>query len=127
MNQKLSGSAMRTVLFIARKWELDDRELRAMLGGATPRTLDGWREAALGRKPLRLPAEIMPRIAVIVQLHIKMGDDREWLDRRHPELGKHTPMAHILAHPDGLGRVRAVFVGDAMPDPMRRVRLAVPQ
>ncbi len=53
---------MRAVLRISRLWGLTDRELRAMLGGATPRTLCAWREAALGRKPLRLPDEIMPML-----------------------------------------------------------------
>jgi hypothetical protein len=83
----LSPTALRGFFNIARKWRLDDNQMRGLLGGITRSTLHAWKRSPDKRV---LGQDTITRISLVVgiyrALHIYFGDPGDyWIT--HPNDG----------------------------------------
>ncbi len=78
--ERLSGSALRAFLKIARKWGLAEPQVRGLLGGIASSTFHAWKSAPNKQK---LTQDVLLRISLVIgiykALHIYFGE--EWADR----------------------------------------------
>ncbi len=103
---RVSGPGLRTLLNVARVWELDVSEIRVLLGLPTAADFQVWSDAARADQPLILEADVLLRISAVLgiyrSLRLLEGTDDEglkWLrsvNREIPFSGK-APLELMLA------------------------------
>ena len=75
----LSPTALRGFFNVAREWSLDDNQMRGLLGGIAPSTLNEWRRSPDKRV---LSHDTITRISLLVgiykALHTYLGDSGEY-------------------------------------------------
>jgi uncharacterized protein (DUF2384 family) len=110
-------AALRIVWQAARHWELDDAQVRRLLGDPGEAAFQGWfRDEAP-----KVPPETRRRIGLIVALHRLLRQryawpDRgfDWMTRPHPQLGNRSPLARMLDGAlDDLLAVHAALTSEA--------------
>jgi Protein of unknown function (DUF2384) len=101
--QRLSASAMKAFLKIARRWALSEAQARGLLGGIASSTFHSWKVGRFGRS---LDQDTLMRISLIIgifkALNIYFG--KPWADRwvvlanRGPMFAGQTPIDYMLRH-----------------------------
>lgn len=103
---RVSGPGLRTLLNVARAWELDVAEIRMLLGLPSAAEFQVWSDAACASQPLILETDVLLRISAVLgiykSLRLLEGTDDEgfkWLrsvNREIPFSGK-APMELMLS------------------------------
>jgi len=98
---RLSPSAIKAFLNIAKKWELSEAQARGLLGGIASSTFHTWKTEPRGR---RLDQDTLTRISLVIgiykALHIYFG--KPWADRwvalanRGPMFVGQAPIDYML-------------------------------
>lgn len=98
---RLSPSAIKAFLNIAKKWELSEVQARGLLGGIASSTFHAWKTEPRGRK---LDQDTLTRISLAIgiykALHIYFG--KPWADRwvalanRGPMFAGQAPIDYML-------------------------------
>ena len=98
---RLSPSAIKAFLNIAKKWELSEAQARGLLGGIASSTFHAWKTEPRGR---RLDQDTLTRISLVIgiykALHIYFG--KPWADRwvalanRGPMFAGQAPIDYML-------------------------------
>jgi hypothetical protein len=113
--RKLSESAIKVFVNIARKWELNEAQARAMLGGVASSTFHSWKTRPKGKQ---LDQDTLTRISLVIgiykALHIYFG--KPWADRwitlknRGPLFAGHAPIDYMIRHGQpGMAEVRRML------------------
>lgn len=66
---RVSGPGLRTLLNVARVWELDVSEIRVLLGLPTAAEFLVWSDAARTDQPLILEADVLLRISAVLGIY----------------------------------------------------------
>ncbi|WP_167767261.1 antitoxin Xre/MbcA/ParS toxin-binding domain-containing protein [Jannaschia formosa] len=103
---RLSGPVLRTFHAIADAWEMDARELLALLGRPDRSTHEEWARAARAQAPLSLPLDTLTRISAVIAIEQALAnlfEDRAqamtWMRGAHdaPAFAGASPMETILS------------------------------
>lgn len=114
----MSGPALRAFIAISRDWCLTEPEQRALVGGATPRTLAEWLRAARMREKVRVPDAVLIRMQLLLQIRCGLKrpmpdpiDQTTWLRGRNRDLDHRRPIEEMCESSHGLARVRDLVEG----------------
>jgi hypothetical protein len=117
VRRKLSGPALRTFFNIARAWELDVNEQRALLGWPPSSTFHKYKSGDGGVLSFDALSRLSLVLGIYKALHI-LYPERAFADRwmrmpnSNPMFGGRTPMALVAdAGLDGLFRIRRLLDG----------------
>ncbi len=113
--RRLSESAIRVFVNIARKWELNEAQARGLLGGVASSTFHAWKTRPKGKT---LDQDTLTRISLAIgiykALHIYFG--QQWADRwvtlanRGPLFAGQAPIDYMLRHGQpGMAEVRRML------------------
>ncbi len=114
----MSGPCLRAFAAISRDWCLTEPEQRALVGGATPRTLADWLRAARMRERVRVPDAVLIRMQLLLQIRCGLkrpmpdpADQTAWLRCRNRDLDHRRPLEVMCESSHGLALVRDVVDG----------------
>jgi hypothetical protein len=101
--KKLSESAIRVFVNIARKWELNEVQARGLLGGVASSTFHAWKTNPKGRQ---LDQDTLTRISLVIGIYkaLNIYFGKPWADRwitlknRGPLFAGQEPIHYILHH-----------------------------
>jgi hypothetical protein len=117
VRRKLSGPALRTFFSIARAWELDVNEQRALLGWPPSSTFHKYKSGDGGVLSFDALSRLSLVLGIYKALHV-LYPERAFADRwmrmpnSNPVFGGRTPMALVAdAGLDGLFRIRRLLDG----------------
>lgn len=101
--KRLSESAIRVFVNIARKWELNESQARGLLGGVASSTFHAWKTRPKGKQ---LDQDTLTRISLVIGIYkaLNIYFGRPWADRwvtlanRGPLFAGRAPIDHMLQH-----------------------------
>lgn len=116
----MSGSGLRTLLNVARVWELDVSEIRVLLGLPTATGFQVWSDAARADQALIVEADVLLRISAVLGIYRSLrmleGTDAEglnWLrsiNREIPLSGRAPLELMLTGFEPGLMDVRGYWL-----------------
>jgi Protein of unknown function (DUF2384) len=98
---RLSPSAIKAFLNIAKKWELSEAQTRGLLGGIASSTFHAWKTEPRGR---RLDQDTLTRISLVIGIYkaLQIYFGKPWADRwvalanRGPMFAGQAPIDYML-------------------------------
>ena len=99
--RKLSESALRVFVNIARKWDLTEAQARGLLGGVASSTFHAWKTRPRGRQ---LDQDTLTRISLVIGIYkaLNIYFGKPWADRwvtlqnRGPLFAGQAPIDYML-------------------------------
>ncbi|MGH9604970.1 MAG: MbcA/ParS/Xre antitoxin family protein [Terracidiphilus sp.] len=113
--RRLSKSAIKVFVNIARKWDLNEAQARGLLGGVASSTFHAWKTQPKGKS---LDQDTLTRISLVIgiykALNIYFGEPwaGRWvtLANRGPLFAGHAPVEYMLRHGQpGMAEVRRML------------------
>lgn len=101
--ERLNASAIKAFVNIARKWNLNEAEARALLGGQASSTYHAWKSAPAGKK---LSQDTLTRISLVIGIYksLNIYFSQPWADRwislpnRGSMFAGRSPLEYMLRH-----------------------------
>lgn len=101
--ERLSPSAIKAFVHIARQWKLSETESRALLGGQASSTYHAWKTAPEGKK---LSQDTLTRISLVIGIYkaLNIYFSQPWADRwislanRGSMFAGRSPLEYMLRH-----------------------------
>lgn len=100
---RLSASALKAFVAIAAKWELNETQVRGLLGGVASSTFHAWKTNPRGR---RLDQDTLTRISLVIGIYkaLNIYFGKPWADRwvtlhnRGALFAGSAPVDYMLRH-----------------------------
>ncbi|HUH63475.1 MAG TPA: MbcA/ParS/Xre antitoxin family protein [Terracidiphilus sp.] len=113
--RRLSESAIKVFVNIARRWELNEAQARGLLGGVASSTFHAWRTKPKGKQ---LDQDTLTRISLVIGIYkaLNIYFGKPWSDRwvtlknRGPLFAGHAPIDYMLRQGlPGMAEVRRLL------------------
>jgi len=113
--KKLSENAIKVFVNIAQKWDLNEAQARAMLGGVASSTFHSWKTKPKGKQ---LDQDTLTRISLVIGIYkaLNIYFGKPWSDRwitlknRGPLFAGQTPIEYMIRHGQpGMAEVRRML------------------
>jgi Antitoxin Xre-like helix-turn-helix domain/Antitoxin Xre/MbcA/ParS C-terminal toxin-binding domain len=113
--RRLSESAIRVFVNIARKWNLNEAQARGLLGGVASSTFHAWKTRPKGKT---LDQDTLTRISLVIGIYkaLNIYFGKPWADRwitlenRGPLFAGHAPIDYMVRQGQpGMAEVRRML------------------